>query len=106
MGKASQRKGRAAELEFARILQGYGYPAEPGPPMSYGKAPDVTGLPGIHIELKRRENPDLPGALKQARQDAERFGDGLPVVFTRRNRGRWLAVMELSDFMTLYARKN
>lgn len=36
MGRKSQAKGRAGELELARILQGYGYPVEPGQAVSYG----------------------------------------------------------------------
>lgn len=45
MGRASQRKGRAGELELARILQGYGYDVQPGRAQSYGEVPDLSGLP-------------------------------------------------------------
>lgn len=93
-GRSSQRKGRAAELELSRIFQGYGYPVEAGRAMSYGEVPDLSGLPGIHIEVKRRENVNLSAALAQARRDAERFG-GLPAVFHRRNRESWRVTMEL-----------
>ena len=37
LGKTSQRKGRAGELELARILQAHGYPVEPGRALSYGE---------------------------------------------------------------------
>ena len=50
MGKSSQRKGRAGELELSRILQGYGYDVQPGRAQSYGEVPDLVGLLGIHIE--------------------------------------------------------
>lgn len=30
MSKSQQRKGRAGELELARLLQGYGYDVQPG----------------------------------------------------------------------------
>lgn len=52
VGARSQHKGRAAELELARILQEYGYPVEAGRAQSYGEVPDLSGLPGIHIECK------------------------------------------------------
>ncbi len=52
-GRSSQRKGRAAELELSRILKGYGYNVEPGRALSYGEAPDLSGLPGVHVEVKR-----------------------------------------------------
>ena len=55
MGAKSQRKGRSAELELSRIFQGHGYDVRPGNPLNYGKEPDLTGLPGIHIECKRAE---------------------------------------------------
>lgn len=104
MAKASQRKGRAGELELCRILSGFGYDVKPGVAVSFGTTPDIVGLPGIHIEVKRRENTDIAAALKQASEDARRFGDGLPAVFTRGNRQRWRVVMALDDFISLYRR--
>lgn len=102
MGAKSQRKGRAGELELVRVLRGYGIPAEPGQAVSYGSTPDITGVPGIHCEVKRRENVNLSAALEQARRDAEKFGDGLPAVFHRRNREGWRVTMELPDWVALY----
>ena len=95
MGAKSQRKGRAAELELSHILQGYGYPVEAGRAQSYGEVPDLSGLPGVHIECKRAEALRLSEWIAQARRDADRFGDGLPAVFHRRNREGWRVTMEL-----------
>lgn len=105
MSRSSQRKGREAELELARVLQGYGYDTEPGRAQSYGEEPDISGLPGIHIECKRCEQLRLSEWMKQAQRDAERFRDGLPAVFHRRNREPWLVTMKLDDFMKIYRRK-
>ena len=102
MGAKSQRKGRAAELELSRILQGHGYDVEPGRALSYGEVPDLSGLPGIHVECKRAETLRLSEWMAQAERDAERFGDGLPAVFHRRNRAPWLVTMELPDWLELY----
>ena len=101
-GKRSQRKGRAGELELTRILQGYGYPVEPGQAVSYGATPDLTGLPGIHIECKRAQQQSLYEWLEQSRRDADKFHDGLPAVFWRKNRRPWLVVMDLRDWMKMY----
>ena len=101
-GKPSQRKGRAAEIELARILQGYGYDVQPGRAASYGTTPDITGLPGIHAEVKRCEQLRPYDWMAQAERDAARFGDGLPAVFFRRSRSPWLAVMKLEDWIRLY----
>lgn len=100
-GRSSQRKGRTAELELSRILQDYGYPVEAGRAQNYGGEPDVSGLPGVHIEVKRRENTNLSAALEQAQRDAARFG-GLPAVFHRRNRENWRVTMALQDWLELY----
>lgn len=106
-GRTSQRKGRAGELELAGILQGYGYTVQPGEPANHGTTPDVTGLPGVHIECKRAERLDLGAAMAQAVQDADKFRDGAPAVFHRRNRHPWLVTMRLDDWVALYrAAKN
>lgn len=104
MGKQSQRKGAAGELELVEILNGYGYETERGGSLTYGTVPDVTGLPGIHIECKRSERLNILEAINQAARDSLRFRDGLPAVFHRRNRQPWLVTMRLVDWMTLYRR--
>lgn len=101
-GRASQRKGRAAELELSRILQGHGYDVEPGRALSYGEVPDLSGLPGVHIECKRAETLRLSDWMAQAERDAQRFGDGAPAVFFRRSRSPWCVVMKLEDWMGIY----
>ena len=105
MGRKSQAKGRSGELELARILQGYGYPVEPGQAVSYGATPDLTGLPGVHIECKRAQQQNLYAWLDQSRRDADKFPDGLPAVFWRKNRCPWLVVMDLRDWVSLYERQ-
>ena len=101
-GKKSQHKGRAGELELSRILRGCGYDVQPGRAVSYGATPDISGLPGIHIEVKRVERLNVPEAMKQAVRDAEKFHDGAPTLFHRRSREPWLVTMRLQDWMWLY----
>ena len=40
--------------------------------------------------------------LAQILRDSERMGDGLPVLFHRRNRKPWLVTMRLEDWMRMY----
>ena len=102
MGRASQRKGRAGELELAQLLQGYGYDVQPGQAVSYGATPDLVGLSAVHIKCKRNQRLNVPEAMAQAVRDADRFRDGAPAVFHRRNRSGWLVTMRLPDWMKMY----
>lgn len=99
----SRQKGKRGELELAHELQKRGYDARRG--VQYCGAngdADVIGLFGIHIEVKRVEALRIYEAMNQAKNDA-REGE-IPVVMHRKNKERWLAIMELDDFMDLYER--
>ena len=101
-GKRSQRKGRGGEKELSEVLNAYGYSTSPGGALNFGKEPDVSGLPNIHIECKRSERLNLTDAMRQAVTDAKRFGDGVPTVFHRKNRQPWYVTMRLQDWIELY----
>ena len=103
LGKSSQVKGRRAELELVRLFQSHGIPAEAGQAVSYGTTPDIVGVDGVHVEVKRRENVNLSAALEQAQRDSERFG-GLPAVFHRKNREKWRVTMTFDSWISLYKR--
>ena len=98
----SSRKGADGERELAVILEAEGFRMERGGTESYGTAPDLSGLPGIHIEVKRVEKLNIFEAMAQAIRDAARFRDGYPAVFHRRNRKPWLVTMLLSDWLRMY----
>ena len=102
MGKASQRKGAEGERELAGKLREYGFDIRRGGSLSFGEVPDLVGLPGVHIECKRVERLNVPEAMQQAITDSERFADGIPALFHRRNRQPWLVTLRLEDFMALY----
>lgn len=95
--RSSQRKGKHGELELAdKLTQLFRVPVKrmasaylPGI-----IAPDVFGLPGIHIEVKRRERVALHAAIRQARRDAM---DNTPIVAHRANRCPWLVTIALED---------
>ena len=94
-GKTSQRKGAAGERELATILQQHGYDCSRGGSLTFGDLPDVSGLPGIHIEVKRVEKLNVVEAMEQSIRDSERMRDGIPALFHRRNRKPWLVTMRL-----------
>ena len=101
MSKTSQRKGREAEIELSRLLNENGIPAVPGKALNYGTEPDLTGIDGIHAEVKRQERIDIGSWMHQAERDSERFG-GWPCVFHRRNREQWHVTMHLTTWIALY----
>lgn len=101
-GRSSQRKGADGERELAAIFQAHGYDCTRGGSLSFGEVPDLSGLPGIHIECKRAETLRLSEWMNQAEMDARRFGDGAPAVFHRKNRQPWLVTMRLEDWIGIY----
>ncbi len=100
--KTSQRKGRGGEIELSNILNDHDIPATPGNPLNFGTVPDVVGIKGIHAEVKRVERLNVGEAMDQAIRDSEKFRDGMPALFHRRNRRPWLVTMRLDDWLKLY----
>lgn len=97
----SRNKGAFAEREVAGILREHGYDARRGVQYSGANGDaDVVGLPGVHLEVKRRERLDLYDSMDQAKRDA-REGE-IPVVLHRRNHKKWVAIMELENFLQMY----
>ena len=100
MGAKSQRKGADGERELAALLREYGYPIERGGSLSFGEVPDLTGLPGVHIEVKRVERLNILDAMLQAVRDAP--SGVIPIVAHRRNNRPWLVTMRAEDWFALY----
>ena len=101
VGRSSQRKGRAGELELCALLNESGIPAVPGASRSYGTEPDVSGVAGVHVEVKRQERTEIGAWMAQAERDAARFG-GWPCVFHRRSREAWRVTMPLTAWLEMY----
>ena len=100
MGKASRDKGKRGEREVASLLTLCGYAARRGVQYQGGKdSPDVVGLPGVHIEVKRTERLDLYGALAQSIADS---GEDMPIVVHRKNNCDWVVIQPLLDWIELY----
>ena len=104
MSGKSQRKGAAGERELAALLGEHGYICTRGGAFSFGDVPDLTGLPGVHIEVKRVEKLNVVEAMEQSIRDSERMKDGIPALFHRRNRKPWLVTMRLEDWINFYKR--
>lgn len=104
-GKAARNKGAAAERELANLINDtWGYPTRRG--YTFHHESDVVGLEGCHIECKRQEHLNLHAAMAQAKEEAKKRDDGVPVVIHRKDRTPWLVTMELETFMDLYGAWN
>jgi Holliday junction resolvase len=100
MGKMSRDKGKKAEREVAELCRTHGFAARRGVQYQGGPdSPDVVGLPGVHVEVKRTEKFSLYPALEQAISE-QKDGD-IPAVFHRSNSRPWVVVVKAEDFLTL-----
>lgn len=98
----SRAKGKTGELELAEFLRERGFDSRRGQQFKGGgDSPDVTGIPGWHIECKRVEKGNLYEWLHQAITDAWDNRSKKPVVMHRRNREEWVAIVRLEDFLEL-----
>jgi len=97
-GRKSRTKGAVGERELAQFLRDHGCVARRGRQFQGSDdSPDVVcDLPGFHFECKRVESGNPYKWLAQATNDA---GLKVPVVAHRRNKGHWIAILSLSDFL-------
>jgi hypothetical protein len=103
-GRGAQRKGKRGECELAAVLSRlFACDCRRGaaPFLPGFTAPDVYGLPGVHVESKRRGLFSLPAAVRQSQADAR--PDETAVVCHRANGERWLVTCELADLPRLAA---
>lgn len=100
MGKAQRNKGAAGERELAKILNESGINAHRG--YVQFKQSDIVGIDGIHPEVKRQEVAKIWEWIAQAKEEAIKRLDGLPVVFFRRNRSEWMTCQSLKSWIVMY----
>jgi hypothetical protein len=89
-----KNKGANGELEAARLLTGWA--ALVGVNLSLERnleqvrsgGADITGVPGMEIEVKRQENLNIPTWWKQVNAAADRTNKQ-PLLMWRQNRGKW-----------------
>ena len=98
----SKNKGGRGEREFASLCRDEGYAnAQRGQQFQGGiDSPDVKGLPGVHVEVKRVEKLNIHEAMKQSIRDSA--GQALPIVAHRRNHDDWYITMRAVDWFKLY----
>lgn len=100
----SRNKGKVGEREAAELLRNHGFDdARRGMQFRGGPdSPDVVGLPGHHVEVKRCESLSVYVAMDQANKD-RREGE-IPLILHRRNNRTWLAIVPATDYLRLVRR--
>ncbi len=97
----SRQKGKAGELEAAHFLAGlFHQPVRRGQQFRGGsESPDVVGLDGLHIEVKRVQQLNLAAALEQSAHEAA--PGEVPLVLHRANQQRWKITIYAEDVLRL-----
>lgn len=100
MSASQRRKGKASELEIARLLREHlGAVVERNLMQSREGGADLQGLPGWSVEVKRAARPRLSEWWHQTCTQAE-AANARPVLFYRLDRQPWRAVLALRDVAT------
>ena len=104
MSKFSREKGKRFERYVASLFRKNGFSAYRTAQFkgNSGKAGDVEGIPGIHLECKHQEHMNLYTWMDQSIRDAEAEAEGsLPVVVHKANRRSTLVTMRFDDWVKL-----
>ncbi len=104
MSARERTKGAVAEREAIALIRAAGWPHARRTHDGRRQAGrgDVAGGPaGVHVEVKRVERLNVPGALAQVRADADPLD--LPVLVHRPSRSEWMATLPLADLLELLA---
>ena len=101
---ASKRKGTRAESEIVAYLQQNGFPhAERRALAGANDKGDVSGVPGVCIEIKDCVRVELAAWLDEATAEAKNAGAPVGVVwFKRKGRGspgKWYVLMDGDTFV-------
>ena len=96
----SRRKGKDAELTCAKILNELFPHAQCRRSQQFKgdkTAADLTcdGLPGIMVEVKRRQSMNLHTVMKKSLEDCTE--DQTPVIIHRKDNEEWLLTVRLED---------
>lgn len=105
---AARRKGTAAETAVAAYLQANGFPAAERRALhGANDKGDITGIPGIAVEVKAVARPAYQQWLREAAAEAGNAGVPLGVVVHKpvgvglARPGDFIAAMRLADFVSL-----
>jgi hypothetical protein len=104
-GRRSRDKGARGEREVADLLRAV-FPAVrrrcAGEESQSCQGRDLDGTPGLVVQCQLSDAPTIERKLREA--IGASGGDEVPVAFTRRTRGEWLATLRGADLVKLLRR--
>ena len=111
MSSASKRKGSAAERAVVEWLKANGYPYADrrlaGATLDKG---DISGLPGVTIEIKNHAKLDLAGWIAELEIEMKNDGAWTGTVLHKRKGkgdvGEWYATMPAKVWLALLKQAN
>ena len=98
-GNGARNKGANAEREVAELIRKHGLEARRG--FVFCKESDIVGLEGFHVEVKRQETYKLDDWMEQSIKDADKKGEGIPIVVFRKSRKPWRVLIDFEQFLEL-----
>jgi hypothetical protein len=105
MTSPQKRKGHAAELAVVKWLRRYGIKADRVQAGSHRDKGDVTGWPGVVIEVKDRKAHSWHGHFAQLRAQIINADAYTGVIIAKRpgltDVGEWMAVMPVAEWFNL-----
>jgi Holliday junction resolvase len=100
-----KRKGHAAELAVVKWLRRYGIKADRIQAGTHDDKGDVTGWPGVVIEVKDRKAHSWHGNFEQLRAQMTHANAYTGVIIAKRRGitdvGQWMAVMPVKEWFDL-----
>ena len=105
MTSPQKRKGHAAELAVVKWLREKGIMADRIQAGTHADKGDVTGWPGIVIEVKDRKAHSWHGYFEQLRRQMKNADAWTGVIVAKRpgiaDVGEWMAVMPVTEWYEL-----
>lgn len=96
-GRTSREKGRRAEIECCKLLTAdLGIFVERNRDQAFTGGADCVLIPGFALEIKRHEKLSKPAWWRQAVEQGRRAREE-PIVFFRRSREPWQALIRTVD---------
>ena len=102
MSATERRKGADAEREIVRMLKDRGWKdarRTSDGREQHARGDIAHGPVGFHIEIKRHERLNVPKALRQIENDANKLD--VPLLIHRPSRQEWMATLPLGELLAL-----